>query len=159
MKSAAFTVTTSESKKNNMKQPIWMTIFNDLRSKDSRYEEALNLIQSIYSHNLRWIIKQYSEVNLDNLTSTELQVYFLENIFLKYCPLEDLRKYCAYFVDNIHGDYGLNESVSVKSLKVDDKVKCLGREWKVVKLKPVQISDGKEVLSLEGIKKVLKIKD
>lgn len=88
-----------------MKAPFWVEIFDKLKAKDSSYTEAIELFKGIYNHQLIKIIKVYvpEKRGLENLSTRELQVYFLEEIFLKYCSLDDLKKYSEYFNQNPYG--------------------------------------------------------
>lgn len=128
-------------------KPYWQETFENLR-KDSKYNEAIQLIESIYPHNLRWIINQYTNINVCHLSSRELQIYFLESVFLNLCSLKDLRDYCKYFQENIFGNYGIDEAVKLENLRVNDTVRHLGKKWQVISVNPVLITTGYELSDL-----------
>lgn len=88
-----------------MKAPFWVEIFDDLKAKDSSYTEAIALLEGLYNHQLIKITKIYlpEKRGLGNLSMRELHVYFLEEIYVQHCTLNDLKKYSEYFNKNPYG--------------------------------------------------------
>lgn len=138
-------------------KPVWALKLEELVKIDERYKEGMKLIEGIYPHNLLWICQQYTSANLRYLSSRELHLYFLEEVLLRGCSIEQLREYCDYFRKSPHGTYGVDEAVMVMNLRVGDRVRHCGSVWTVSSIAPVIIGKNNNQEDITNLKIVYRL--